>query len=108
MGIDKGPHYRLHRLASELTSCTFLTSGGGSISYRSSYIERRAYKPNESIKLIRERVAGDVRRKLAMVSPDSSSHRNSIIEEVAEDWGYKSTRSVEEALRKTKTTLSSF
>jgi hypothetical protein len=104
---DKGLHWRLHRLASELSSSTFLTSGRRSISYESSYIERRAYKPKESIKLLRERVAGDVRRKLAMVPPGSSSHRPSIIDEVAEDWGYQSTRSVETALAKTKATLPS-
>jgi hypothetical protein len=103
MGIDK----RLHRLARELSSCTFLTSGGRAISCPSSYTERRAYKPQEWTKLLRERVVEDFRRRAAMVPAGSSSHRNSLLESVAEDWGYQSPRSVENALSTTKTTLPS-
>lgn len=93
MGFDKG----LHRLASELSSSTFLTSGGRSVSYPSSHVERRALKRKEWTPLLYARMAEDFRRKAAMISPDSSSHRSSIIDAIGEDYD-RSPRTVEKAI----------
>jgi hypothetical protein len=97
-GFDKG----LHQLARELSSCTFLTSGGRSISYRSSYIERDALKRKEWTKLLRERMANDVRSEMAKLDRGESSFdcRNEIVYCVGQKWGRERTQ-VEEAIRLT-------
>ena len=103
MGVDKG----LQRVAfKEGRSSLAFESSGFIIAAPSTLAERRLIKRAEWFLMMYADMTEDVRREMAMVSPDSSSHRLSIIEDVAEDYG-RSPRSVETAIATTRATLTS-
>lgn len=105
MGFDKGLHLVAHKEGR--SSLAFESSGFVIAAPSTTYIERRLVKYTEwtNEMLYPDMAEECLRRLLALVS-DSSSHYDSIIRGVGKMYGRES-RTVQVALEKTGTTLSS-